>query len=117
MSWPMILACVIFSASLALGQILFKFAAEDIKGRLSDGLIQSVLSPWLVSALLLYGASTALWIWILMHVPISRAYPFALSAMALVPLAGYWLFAESLTPQYAVGFALMLVGLAFIQSG
>jgi multidrug transporter EmrE-like cation transporter len=52
-----------------------------------------------------------------MHVPISKAYPFALLAMALVPLAGHWLFLEALSVRYAVGLVLMMVGLALIQAG
>jgi drug/metabolite transporter (DMT)-like permease len=113
---PMIAACVFVSIGLAGGQILFKFAAQDIAAHRAEGLI-SVLSPWLAAALAVYVVSTALWVWILMHVPISRAYPFALLSMAVVPLAGHWLFSEALSMKYAAGVALMMVGLALIQAG
>jgi undecaprenyl phosphate-alpha-L-ara4N flippase subunit ArnE len=111
-----IAACILVAIGLAGGQILFKFAAQDIAGHRAEGLI-SVLSPWLAAALAVYVAATALWVWILMHVPISKAYPFALLAMALVPLAGHWLFLEALSVRYAVGLVLMMVGLALIQAG
>jgi multidrug transporter EmrE-like cation transporter len=113
----MVAACVLVSIGLAGGQVLFKFAAQDIAGHRGEWALISMLSPWLAAALAVYGASTILWVWILMHVPISKAYPFALLAMALVPLAGYWLFSEALSVQYAVGLALVMLGLVLIQTG
>lgn len=114
----MVAACILFSLGLAGGQVLFKLAAQDIVSHRGEWALMSVLSsPWLVAALAVYGASTVLWVWILMHVPISKAYPFALLTMALVPLAGYWLFSEALNVQYAVGLALVMLGLILIQTG
>ena len=95
----MVAACVLFSVGLAGGQILFKFAAQDIASHKAESTLISIFSPWLIAALAVYSASTILWVWILMHVPISKAYPFALLTMALVPLAGYWLFSETLNVQ------------------
>jgi multidrug transporter EmrE-like cation transporter len=113
----MVAACILVSVGLAGGQVLFKLAANDIASHRAEWALMSVLSPWLAAALAVYSASTVLWVWILMHVPISKAYPFALLAMALVPLAGYWLFSEPLNVQYAVGLALVMLGLVLIQTG
>ena len=115
MSPSMIAACILVSIGLAGGQILFKLTAEDIATGRAEGLV-GLLSPWLAAALAVYGISTILWVWILMHVPITKAYPFVLLAMLLVPLAGYWFFSESLSQQYCLGLVLVLVGLALIQT-
>src|SRR3954469_21630039 len=112
----MVAACTLVAIGLAGGQVLFKLAAQDIAGNSANGLITSLLSPWLAAALAIYAAATVLWVWILMHVPISRAYPFVLLAMPLVPLAGYCLFSESLSLRYAAGLCLMMAGLAMIQT-
>lgn len=113
----MVAACVLFSIGIAGGQVLFKLAAQDIASQETEWSLANILSPWLVAALALYGACAVLWVWILMHVPISKAYPFALLAMALVPLAGYWLFSEVLSMQYALGLVLVMLGLILIQAG
>jgi drug/metabolite transporter (DMT)-like permease len=111
-----IAACLLFSVSLAGGQVLFKLAADDISANRAAGLLPALVSPWLAAALILYAFATALWVWVLMHVPLNRAYPFAIIAMALVPLASHWLFGEVLSARYLAGLALMLAGLALVQS-
>jgi len=49
---------------------------------------------------------------ILMTVPLSRAYPFVALAFVLVPAAGYLFFHESITLRYALGTALIVIGVA-----
>ena len=70
----MMVACLVVATTLAGGQLLFKMAALDIAGKWALSPLQALLSPWLVSALLLYGAATALWVWVLVHVPLSPDY-------------------------------------------
>lgn len=108
--------CFLVAIAMALGQVLLKVAAEDITGRVSGGFLSVASSPWLGLALIVYGFATILWIWILMHVPLSKAYPFALLAIALVPLAGIVFFGESVSRQYIAGFGFVLIGLALIQN-
>ncbi len=117
MAPSMAVACVLVSVGLAVGQVLFKLAAQDIASQRAEWALISVFSPWLVAALAVYGVTTVLWVWILMHVPLSKAYPFALFGVALVPLAGYWFFSEALSLQYAAGLALVAVGLVLIHTG
>lgn len=74
-----------------------------------------MLSPWLVSAIVLYVASTALWLYILLQLPLSRAYPFALLGATLVPLLAWRVLGEALPGPYLLGLALVLAGLAIIQ--
>jgi drug/metabolite transporter (DMT)-like permease len=114
-SLPMILACLVLSASLAGGQVLFKLAAGDLRERLSVSWFDAALSPWLISALLLYALSTALWLYILAHVPLTRAYPFALFGTAIVPLLAWLTLGEPLPALYLLGIAVVIGGLAIIQ--
>jgi drug/metabolite transporter (DMT)-like permease len=110
------LLCLVFSASLVAGQILFKLAAEDIAPRVAAGsYVQAALSPWLVGALLLYAATTVLWIYILTRAPLSAAYPFSLLGAALVPALAAMLFGEAVTWKYFAGLLLVLTGLVIIQ--
>jgi drug/metabolite transporter (DMT)-like permease len=108
--------CVVFSGCLVAGQILFKLAAEDIKLRLAAGAAaQAVLSPWLIGALGLYAATTALWIYILTRAPLNLAYPFSLLGAALVPTVAHLVFGEAMTWRYVAGLLLVIAGLAVIQ--
>lgn len=115
MSLPMVLACIVLSASLGGGQVLFKLAAGDLRQRLVVSWLEAALSPWLISALLLYAFSTALWLYILAHVPLSRAYPFALLGTAFVPLLARLVLGEPLPALYVVGIAVVIGGVAITQ--
>jgi drug/metabolite transporter (DMT)-like permease len=108
-------ACIVFAMSLGAGQLLFKLAAGDIKQRLAAGWIEALLSPWLISALVLYAASTALWLYILSHLPLTRAYPFTLLGATLVPLLAWLVLREPLPSLYVLGMAVVIAGLAIIQ--
>lgn len=108
-------ACIVFATSLAVGQLLFKLASGDLKQRLPTGWIEAMLSPWLISALLLYAVSTALWLYILAHLPLTRAYPFTLLGATLVPLLAWTVLREPLPGMYLLGMAVVLAGLAIIQ--
>jgi drug/metabolite transporter (DMT)-like permease len=113
----LLFSCCCFSLSLAVGQLLFKLAADDVKSRLAVSKIDAVLSGWLVSAVLLYACSTVLWLWILSQVSLSKAYPFALMGAALVPLMAYAFLHEHISPTYILGAILVVSGIAIIQVG
>jgi multidrug transporter EmrE-like cation transporter len=113
MSWTFrqLLELMSFPFAIAAGQILFKRAASQIGGGSGvSWLLEVARLPTMWIALALYGAATLLWVRILMTVPLSRAYPFVALAFVLVPAAGYVFFQESITLRYAVGTALIVVG-------
>lgn len=115
MSFWLTVSCLVFSMSLAIGQLLFKLAANDVL-RLKDGSwLHILLSPSLVSAFALYGLTSLLWIWILTQLPLSRAYPFALLGAAIVPLCARVFLGEALSPLYGLGVLLVLTGLAIVN--
>lgn len=115
MSLPMILASLVFAGLLGAGQVLFKLAAGDLRARFSISWIEALLSPWLIGALLLYAISTALWLYILAHVPLTKAYPFGLLGAAFVPLLARVALGEPLPALYLVGMAVVIGGIALIQ--
>jgi drug/metabolite transporter (DMT)-like permease len=97
---------------LAAGQILFKSAALSMPALDSLARATNVLQvPVLWLAVLLYGAATLLWIYLLQTVPLSRAYPFAALGFVLVPAAGVFLFGEKVSVGYLLGAALIVSGL------
>lgn len=99
-----------FSVLLASGQVAFKYAAIDVKGRLEQMGVFAVLSWPLIAALAIYAIATALWVWILMDTPLSKAYPFALLGAVFVPVASVILFGERLSLTYPVGLLLVCSG-------
>jgi drug/metabolite transporter (DMT)-like permease len=105
--------CCLFAIALAVGQLMFKFAAAEISA--APTWRAALLSNWLLGALALYALTTALWIFILMQMPLSRAYPFALLGAAIVPVLAYFVLSEPISPLYVGGMAAMIVGLALIQ--
>lgn len=93
---------------ISLGQILFKKSTLNI---LPTATLQSWLfNGWLIGALLLYGATTLLWIWILRHAPLHLAYPFMGLAFLIVPCLGKLFLDEPLHIQTLLGGVLIIAG-------
>lgn len=105
------LALTSFAFLLATGQILFKYAAQS-SPRIDSvgGVFGLLLNPYLWAAGVLYGGATILWVMILQHVPLSRAYVFAALGFAIVPLASAALFGDSLSTRFMIGALLIVVG-------
>jgi multidrug transporter EmrE-like cation transporter len=111
-----ILSLAIFTAMLAVGQLLFKKVGLSISGQpLIEGLLMIARQPTLYVALTLYGMATALWIWILSRVPLAVAYPWVAVGVAIVPILGWWLFGERLNAIFWVGVGFVLVGIIITQ--
>ena len=96
---------------LALGQMLFKTAAGQwrIDGW-SWSSLRSLVSPALLAGLLLYAATTVLWVFILRSVPLTLAYSVYALAFVFVPLLAYFVFDEPLTLNTLLGAALIVAG-------
>jgi multidrug transporter EmrE-like cation transporter len=111
-----ILLLLVFTSMLAVGQLLFKHVGLSIQGQpLVDGLLMSARQPMLYVALVIYGLSTALWIWILSRVPLAVAYPWVAVGVAIVPILGWWLFDERLNVTFWMGVCFILVGIVITQ--
>ena len=103
---------------LAVGQLLFKLAAERLViGNGFGALIGSFLSLPMIAAIVVYGGTTVLWVYLLHGLPLSRAYPFIALAFAFVPALSWLAFRDSLDVRYLAGLAIMLVGLYLTSIG
>jgi drug/metabolite transporter (DMT)-like permease len=111
-----IVLLLIYPLGLALGQALFKLASANMTqaGRPSFLLLLSSVPFYL--ALILYGALTVLWVWLLSGVPLSRAYPFVALSFIFTPIFAVVAFNESVTPNYIVGLCLIIGGLILSQT-
>jgi drug/metabolite transporter (DMT)-like permease len=107
-----------YAAGMAGGQLLFKAAALRYlpDGPLGERLLSIVLNSYFLVALVLYGALTVLWVWVLTFTPLSRAYPFVALAFAITPLLGGLVFGEPIALRLMLGIGLILGGLLLVAS-
>jgi drug/metabolite transporter (DMT)-like permease len=111
-----LIGLLLFTTLMAFGQFLFKHSALALSGLgLSDSLLALARLPVFYAALVLYGGSTLLWVWILTRVPLSLAYPFVAVVMILVPVMGWICFDEHLSPAYWIGAGLIIAGVLTMQ--
>jgi drug/metabolite transporter (DMT)-like permease len=96
---------------LAVGQILFKLAATQIRpGSARDTLLALAFNPYLLVGVAIYGLTTVLWVLVLREVPLSRAYPLTALAMLIVPLVGLVAFREPFSWSLIGGGVLLIAG-------
>jgi undecaprenyl phosphate-alpha-L-ara4N flippase subunit ArnE len=115
MSWAKIIALVLFAGALVCGQILFKAAAQSIKGPIgfdAQTLFQLVTNPYLLLSLAIYGVAALFWVLLLREIELNKAYLIIALALVLVPLAGTFLFREPFSVRLFIGLVIILVGLA-----
>jgi drug/metabolite transporter (DMT)-like permease len=107
-----------YAAGMAGGQLLFKAAALRYlpDGPLGERLLSIVLNSYFLVAVVLYGALTVLWVWVLTFTPLSRAYPFVALAFAITPLLGGLVFGEPVALRLMLGIGLILGGLLLVAS-
>jgi drug/metabolite transporter (DMT)-like permease len=109
---PLVLLCVVM---ISAGQILFKMAAMHATVHAQASVYVQWLSLPLFVALIIYGAATVLWVWLLRHIPLTTAYPLYALAFVIVPIASYFIFDESLGLQHVLGGALIVAGVFVIS--
>ena len=103
--------CVVMIAS---GQLLFKLSTNAMRAPGLEGLLNPRALAFLAVALVVYGAATLAWVWVLRQAPLSRIYPFMALAFVLVPLGSKVFLGEPLAPQYWAGVGLLVAGLILI---
>ena len=116
LSLAQIALLVCYAGGMAGGQLLFKMAAlrAATAGSLGERLIGMLGNGFFAAAVLLYGALSVLWVWILTFTPLSRGYVFVAIAFAVTPLLGAVVFAEPITVRLVIGIALITCGLLFV---
>jgi drug/metabolite transporter (DMT)-like permease len=107
-----------YAAGMAGGQFLFKAAALRYvpDGPMAERLLSLVANAYFLGAIVLYGALTVLWVWVLTFTPLSRAYPFVALAFAITPLVGGLIFDEPIAMRLILGITLILGGLLLVAS-
>jgi drug/metabolite transporter (DMT)-like permease len=112
----------LYALGMAIGQLLFKYAAEQIAtipgGSAPDFLVRLLklaFDPFFVLAIGLYMLISVLWVWILSFTPLSRAYPFGALAFIFTVVIGVLFFREMVTRTYLLGLGFILVGILIIS--
>lgn len=100
-----VIGCV---ALIAVGQILFKFAAERTDPKAAWWML--AFDPYLILAGVIYVGATFLWVMQLKALPLNRAYPLFALAFILVPLLSHFVFGERLSLPYLAGSLLIIAG-------
>lgn len=100
------LICVI---AISAGQLLFKRAGMELE--LVGSWMSFKVLLIVAIALGVYGAATVLWINLLRHVDLNKAYLFMALSFVAVPLASHFVFHEAITVGYIAGAAIVIVGL------
>ena len=110
------LSLTIFTVTLAFGQVCFKRVGLIVRGHSGlEAIVAATQAPSLYLALILYGAATLLWIWILSRVNLSLAYPWVAVGMVIVPLLGWLIFGERVGPMFWLGVAFIVLGVGLTQ--
>lgn len=108
-NYLLLISCV---SLLSIGQLLFKLAADSFPSIISfNSLLAFTLNKHLISALIIYGFATFLWVWALSKMSLSFAYPFMALAFIIVPILSFLILDEPLTISSLVGGFVIIIGL------
>ncbi len=100
---------------IAFGQFLFKMAGKGLTGNIGRDLWNIAFNPYFIGAMALYGISSFLWVIAVSKTDISKAYPFMASGFVIVPIIGYFLLNETLTPMFFLGTGLIVGGILVVS--
>jgi multidrug transporter EmrE-like cation transporter len=111
--------CGVVVFVVALGQVLFKAAAREIRVPTSPSLASFFYGNiWPIAlvafAVFLYALSTIAWIYALRTVPLSTAYMFNALAFLFVPMVGFFLFQEAVPRFFLPSLCLIVLGIVLL---
>ncbi len=110
----MTLLCLLNTALMVTGQILFKVGSQGkTLANISD-MIKLMFSPVVLVALCLYAGTTMLWLYILSKVDISFAYPIQALAFPVVMLVSAFMFHEQIPALRWVGVVVIFIGVLLV---
>ncbi|MCC3304135.1 EamA family transporter [Sneathiella sp. HT1-7] len=93
------------------GQVLFKIASRDVAAFDHNSLVRLSMNGYFIVALILYGIATLLWVYILKHFPLSKAYLFMGLSFILVPVMSYIFLKEPLSLRFMAGAFCIVFGI------
>lgn len=115
MSYYYILLCISVIIS-SLAHTSLKLGAAQLNS-VSFASLQDVmqaLNVWLFLGVLGHVVSLVLWVYCLMHVKLSVAYPFLALGYVFIAFLSYSFLGESISINKAVGMVLIVIGIIFI---
>lgn len=101
---------------ISAGQILFRLTGMRLHEKGAPGILRMFYEPYFLAAMVIYVLGTFVWVSVLRHMPLGRAYPFMALSFVIVPLASAFFLAEPLTLRYWVGAALIVAGMIVINA-
>lgn len=100
---------------LVAGQTIWKLGLEKAGGLDAGNWLQVMFSPLIMLGILIYGAATVLWLYVLSRLPISVAYPLQSFAFVLAMLIALFFFKESIPVNRWIGTAVILAGISILS--
>lgn len=117
--WEYIIFVILQALSLASGQAMFKLFVDKLGegGWAYQNLKQTSITNWWVLTLmvLFFGASFALWAYVLKKMDFSQAYPLSSLSFIFGMFLAFFLFQESIPFTRWIGVVLIVVGCVLIS--
>ena len=117
--WEYIIFVILQALSLANGQAMFKLFVDKLGegGWAYQNLKTTSISNWWVLALmvLFFGASFALWAYVVKKMDFSQAYPLSSLSFIFGMFLAFFLFQESIPFTRWIGVVLIVVGCVLIS--
>ena len=116
---PLLILTIVATTSLsAVAQIALKLGVSSLRlapaGGLTGLALSLIASPFLWIGLVIYGASLAVWLWVLSQTEVSVAYPFVGISFALTALMGAAFLHENVSPLRIAGTVIVIFGCVLI---
>ena len=117
--WEYIIFVILQALSLAGGQAMFKLFVDKLGegGWAYQNLRTTSINNWWVLALmvLFFGASFALWVYVVKKMDFSQAYPLSSLSFIFGMFLAFFLFQESIPFTRWIGVVLIVVGCVLIS--
>jgi len=113
---PLMLGLLIFTpAIIALGQVVFKVAADKVAAS-GAPFHMVIIDPFFIIGVAMYGAATVMWMYVLRAAPLSFAYSFMALAYLMVPIFSWVWLGETLSVRYFIGTMVIIAGILIVQN-
>ncbi len=109
--YPLVLANIIL---LVTGQVLWKIGLQHAGGIKPDNIPALVLSPYIISGIVLYIAATFIWFVVLSKAALSAVYPLQSLAYVLGAVLGLVIFKENVPVIRWIGIFVVICGVYLI---
>lgn len=101
---------------LVLGQTLWKIGIKSLNSPLSaSAILKLMINPYIVCGILIYGAATIIWIYILSKSELSMIYPMQSLCYVFAAFIGMFVFKEFIPLTRWFGIFLIISGAYFVS--